>query len=58
MRLLGLFLLLAVLVIVPFVIWGDSLMERFSVEAAVRQMESLGTWGWAAGLGLLIADVC
>ena len=57
MRLLGLFLLLAVLVVVPFVIWGEDLGKSFSVEGAVQQLENCGRWAWAAGLGLLIADL-
>ena len=57
MRLLGLFLLLAVLVVVPFTIWGDNIEQSFSIEGSVQQLENCGRWAWAAGLGLLIADL-
>lgn len=57
MRLLGLFLLLALLVVVPFALWGGGFEERFSTEGAVRQLQSCGSWAWAAGLGLLIGDL-
>ncbi len=57
MRLLGLFLLLGLLVIVPFLIWGDNFAALFSTEGAARWLEGHGTWAWAVGLALLIADL-
>ncbi len=57
MRLLGLFLLLGILVIVPFLIWGDNFEALFSTEGASRWLESHGTWAWAVGVLLLIADL-
>ena len=35
MRLLWLFLILAVLVVVPFLIWGDLFTEQFDLEKTV-----------------------
>lgn len=49
---------LAVLVLIPFLWWGEGFMTTFG-EAGAR--EWLGTWGksrgWLAGLGLLISDL-
>jgi len=57
MRLLGLFLLLGLLVIVPFLIWGDNFEALFSTDGAADWLESYGSWAWAVGLVLLIADL-
>ncbi len=57
MRLIGIFLILAVLVIVPFMIWGENLDQRFSTEGTVEWLRNFGAWGWLAGIGLLISDL-
>jgi uncharacterized membrane protein YdjX (TVP38/TMEM64 family) len=58
MRLLWLFLILALLVIVPFVLWGDYFGRLFELEATQRWMDEMGTrWAWLAGIGLLLADL-
>lgn len=58
MRLLWLFLILAVLVIVPFVVWGEFFGDLFDVEATLEWMGELGkSWAWLAGMGLLVADL-
>lgn len=57
MRLLGLFLLLGLLVIVPFLIWGDNFEVLFSTEGAAHWLERHGTWAWLAGIVLLIVDL-
>jgi len=56
-RLIGLFFGLAVLVIIPFLIWGDGLETRFSAFNTVDWLRSYGGWAWVAGLLLLIGDL-
>lgn len=56
-RLLAIFLILALLVIIPFLIWGDSLTERMSVERTVTDLRSTGSWAWLVGIGLLVSDL-
>lgn len=57
MRLLWIFLVLAVLVLVPFAIWGGDLERSFSAEGAVEWLRNFGAWGWLAGIGLLMTDL-
>lgn len=57
MRLLWIFLGLAVLVLVPFAIWGGDLENSFSAEGAVEWLRNFGVWGWLAGTGLLMLDL-
>jgi len=56
-RLFLIFLILALLVIVPFLIWGNDIEESMSLENTVTWLQSTGNWAWAAGLGLLIIDL-
>ncbi|MEM9673355.1 MAG: VTT domain-containing protein [Bacteroidota bacterium] len=57
MRLVWLFLGLAALVLIPFFIWGDSLMGIFSAGGAVNWLRTFGGWGWLAGIVLLLSDL-
>ncbi|MEW6306483.1 MAG: VTT domain-containing protein [Verrucomicrobiota bacterium] len=57
MRLLWIFLGLAVLFLIPFFIWGDSLARTFTQEGAVSWLRGYGHWAWAAGIVLLMADL-
>lgn len=56
-RLFLIFLSLALLVIVPFLIWGDEFEESMTLEGTVAAMQSWGAWAWAAGIGLLLVDL-
>ena len=56
-RLFLLFLILALLVIVPFLIWGDDLEASMSMEKTVEGLQKTGPWAWAAGIGLLWIDL-
>ena len=51
------FVTLALALGVPFLIWGDSLEGKLSGPGARTWLESYGTYAWAAGIGLLIADL-
>jgi uncharacterized membrane protein YdjX (TVP38/TMEM64 family) len=57
LRLLGVFVVLAVAVIVPFLIWGGRLEEALSPEAAAAWLREVGPWAWLAGIGLLMGDL-
>lgn len=56
LRLFGLVLLLALLVAAPFALWGERLEAVLSVGGALDWMRATG-WAWAAGTGLILADV-
>ncbi|MDC0311784.1 VTT domain-containing protein [bacterium] len=56
-RLVLLFIFLAVLVIVPFLIWGDFFETQMSLEKLVADLEKSGSWAWAVGMGFLIIDL-
>ena len=57
MRLFYLFLILALLVLVPFLIWGGWFEEMFSWEGARDWLEGYGKWAWLAGMVLLVLDL-
>ena len=57
MRLLAWFIGLSVLVLVTWLIWGGAWEERFTLAGAVSWIEGAGSWAWAAGIGLLAADL-
>ena len=48
---------LAVLVLMPFLLWGGRFEEVFTREGAVEWLRGYGDWAWAAGLVLLILDL-
>ncbi len=56
-RLLLLFFVLALMVIVPFLIWGDSFEKSMSLEEMVAKMRAAGDWAWLVGIGLLVIDL-
>ena len=57
MRLLFLFLGLAILVLLSFFIWGDRLMEIFSQEGSIAWLAQYGNWAWAIAIVLLMGDL-
>jgi uncharacterized membrane protein YdjX (TVP38/TMEM64 family) len=57
LRLLGLFLLLALAVLIPFAIWGAGFERSFSQEAAAAWLAGWGAWAGAAGVLLLVSDL-
>ena len=40
----------------PFLIWGASLEEAFSVESAITWLTAFERWAWAAAIGLFLLD--
>ncbi|ARA93596.1 DedA family protein [Rhodothermaceae bacterium RA] len=57
MRLLWLFLGLAVLFLIPFFLWGDALEATFSHAGITAWLGAYGRWAWAAALALLVGDL-
>jgi len=57
LRLFGLFLVLAFLVIIPFLIWGDGIEQALATLDAGQWTARFGSWAWAVGLLLLIGDL-
>ncbi|MCB1229827.1 MAG: VTT domain-containing protein [Verrucomicrobiae bacterium] len=57
MRLFWIFLILAVLVLIPFAIWGEDFETWFSQEGAIAWLNRYGAWAWAAGILLLVSDL-
>ena len=58
MRFLWLFLILAVLVVAPFVLWGDHFADRFDLQKTNAWLVELGRpWAWLVGIGLLLSDL-
>jgi len=51
------FFALVALVLIPFAIWGDALMDKFTVEGSVMWLKSYGDWAMLMGVILLIADL-
>jgi uncharacterized membrane protein YdjX (TVP38/TMEM64 family) len=57
MRFIRIFLILSALVLIPFFIWGGTLMALFDGPAARQWIQSWGPWGGVAVVGLLVADL-
>ncbi len=57
MRLLFLFLGMAVLFLGIWMIWGGGWDERFTIQGTISWLGESGGWAWAAGMGLLVADL-
>ncbi len=57
MRLLWLSLLLAVVLAVPFLVFGETFEAWFTGDAAIVRLRGCGAWAWAAIVGLLAADL-
>lgn len=57
MRLALVFGGLAILVLVTWLIWGDSWEQRFTERESLVRISGGASWAWAAGMGLLAADL-
>jgi uncharacterized membrane protein YdjX (TVP38/TMEM64 family) len=57
MRFFGWFLLLALIVLIPFLIWGSGFEQSFSQEGAVTWLTGYGRWASVAGILLLMSDL-
>lgn len=57
MRLLAWFSGLSALLLATWLLWGEVWEVRFTMDGAVVWIEGAGPWAWAAGIGLLAADL-
>jgi uncharacterized membrane protein YdjX (TVP38/TMEM64 family) len=57
MRLLLWFIALSAVVLATWLVWGGAWEESFTLDGAVAWLEKAGPWAWAAGIGLLAADL-
>ena len=57
MRLLITSIILAVVLCIPFAIWGDQFMAWFTGDAAIAWIRGWGAWGWLAVIVLLVSDL-
>jgi uncharacterized membrane protein YdjX (TVP38/TMEM64 family) len=56
-RLLALFFLLAVIVIVPFALWGEETERLWSTQALVEATSGSLSYAWLIVVALLVADI-
>jgi uncharacterized membrane protein YdjX (TVP38/TMEM64 family) len=58
MRLAAIFITLAVIILIPFLVWGDWFEKAFTGDALQRWLASAGyAWGWLLAVLLLAADL-
>jgi uncharacterized membrane protein YdjX (TVP38/TMEM64 family) len=57
LRLIGIFVVLALLVLIPFLIWGEGFERRFGQAGAIEWLRDYGRWAWIPGTLLLISDL-
>lgn len=57
MRLLATAIIFAIVLCIPFAIWGDQFMAWFTGDAAIEWIRGWGAWGWVAVVGLLVSDL-
>ena len=57
MRLLRTSIILAVVLCIPFLLWGDAFLDWFTGDAAIEWIRGWGAWGWLAVMGLLLSDL-
>jgi len=48
---------LALLVALPFFVWGDALEQALAPQATLAWLEAYGRWAWLVAVGLLVADL-
>lgn len=56
-RVLLLVLFLALVVVLPSVIWSDQIEMSLSADRSEEWFRDFGGWTWAVGIGLMIGDV-
>ncbi len=56
-RLAGVLLALAVLVAIPFLLWGNRLGQLFAGNGAIDWLAGYGSFAWLIAVGLLTADL-
>lgn len=57
MRLFLIVLMLSAIFVAPLLIFGDTFDVALSGDAATKRLQEYGAWAWAAGAGLIVADL-
>jgi len=57
MRLLLIFIGLALLFAIPLAVFGERFDRAFAQQGGAEWLRGFGTWAWAVGIGLLVADL-
>ena len=57
MRILRIAIVLVLLVLIPFFLWGDKFMALLDGQAARDWLKNYGPLGWLVVIGLLVADL-
>lgn len=57
MRLLAWFLGITILILAAWVLWGEGLEARFTLQGTVAYLEGTGSYAWLVAWALLISDV-
>ena len=57
MRLVIWFIAISAAILGTWLLWGGSLEESFSLDRSIAWLAKAGPWAWAAGIGLLAADL-
>lgn len=57
LKVLTIFLVLAIIFAFGFALWGDQFDRLFSQEACTRWFIDIRPYGWAVGIGLLVSDL-
>lgn len=57
MRLLAIFLILAVVFAIPLVLFGDRFDRALAGDAGADLLDAYGSWAWVVAMGLLVADL-
>jgi uncharacterized membrane protein YdjX (TVP38/TMEM64 family) len=57
MRLIWILFVLAIAFTIPFMVWGGTFEETFTVEGGVTWLKGWGSWAWLAGIVLLLLDL-
>lgn len=56
-RFFAVFAGLAILFLIPFLIWGEVFITRYEGQGAQEWLEGYGSWAWAPGVVLLLLDL-
>lgn len=57
MRLYLFILTIVALMLVPILIFGDTIDEYFGGEEGLRRLQAYGAWAWLIGIGLIVGDL-
>lgn len=51
------FIIIAALILISFLIWGEDMAAFFNERNTIDRLSNYGAWAWLAGIALLIADL-